>query len=112
MTEVQQRFAGHGLVSRREGVKPVALAHHQPGGVEHLEVFAAHVHAAADDFGKFGHGHALAGAQRAQHPPAPGMADGGEQEFVVGQRPGGVKLFGDGNGFHAILWQKQRFLTV
>jgi hypothetical protein len=32
------------------------------------------------------------------------MADGGEQQFVVGQRPGGVGLFGDGESFHAIIW--------
>jgi hypothetical protein len=35
------------------------------------------------------------------------MADGGEQEFVVGQRPGGVGLLGDGDGFHTILSDNQ-----
>jgi len=112
MAVVQQRFAGHGLIAGREVVKPVALADHQPGGLEGHEVFAAHVHAATGDLGQFGHGHALAAAEGAQHQPARGMADGGEQQGVVGQRPGRVNFFGDGDGFHAILSENPRFLLI
>lgn len=111
MAVVQQGFAGHGLVRGLDGVKPVALLQHQTGGLENFEMFAAHVHAATDDFGKFGHAHGLAGAQRAEHPPAPGMAEGDQQFFVVGQRLGGVGLFGDGDGFHVIFCEKTGIFT-
>jgi hypothetical protein len=109
MAVVQQGFAGHELMRRRELVKPVALLHDQTGALENFEMFAAHVHAAADHIGKFGHGHGLAGTQRAEHPPAAGMADGGEQLFVVKQRSGGVGLFGNGNGFHTFFSENSGF---
>jgi hypothetical protein len=112
MTVVQQRFAGHGLAARRDGVKPVGPLHDETGGLENLEMFAAHIHAASGDSGEFGHAHDLAGAQRAEHPPAYEMAEGGHQQFMVGQRPCWVGLSRNDDGFHAILLENQCILLV
>jgi len=101
MAVVQQRFAGDGLMRGRDGVKPVGPLHDESGGLENLQVFAAHVHAATAHPREFGHGHDLPSAQRAEHPPARRMAEGGQQEFVVEQRSGRVGFFRNGDGFHA-----------
>jgi len=86
MTEIHHGLTGHGQIGLRNLVEPTARLHGQTCPLQHREVFAGVLIAAAAHVRQFRDGARLPGAHFPEHPPARRVTEGGDQPLVMGQR--------------------------